>query len=457
MSFYAQYPSSAGGSNPSIGTNGATAPTSSTELGGINPSGNLQPLQTDASGNLKVSLAADPIDPLGTNVEQFGGSAVVTGVGNSGAGIPRVTISSDSNLNNISGTISLPTGAATQTTLATVSSTLSSILTDLTNGSQVTTVAAGNAIIGKVGIDQTTPGTTNGVQVNAALPAGTNVIGHVIVDSTGTGPADLTASGNITTQNLNPNSGTATAGSTVSVTSLNGQTSASIQVSGAYTGALTAQMTTDGTNWIALGFIQNVNTASNVANIASATDGIFQADLAGATAFRITALAAMTGTAVVTIRVTTGSSLFALDAPIPAGTNSIGNIGTVTTVTGVTTVSTVSAVTAITNALPAGTNAIGTLNPTKGTLTDNSSTTSATPSTSTTLMSSNASRKYLLIQNLSSSSTIWINFTSAATAGAGSIELVPYGSLVQETNFVSTEAITVLSTAASVPYSAKQA
>lgn len=32
-------------------------------------------------------------------------------------------------------------------------------------------------------IDQTTPGTTNGVQINAAIPAGGNVIGHVIADS----------------------------------------------------------------------------------------------------------------------------------------------------------------------------------------------------------------------------------------------------------------------------------
>lgn len=38
-------------------------------------------------------------------------------------------------------------------------------------------LVAGSAIIGKVGIDQTTPGTTNGVQINAALPAGTNAIG----------------------------------------------------------------------------------------------------------------------------------------------------------------------------------------------------------------------------------------------------------------------------------------
>jgi len=61
-------------------------------------------------------------------------------------------------------------------------------------GASVTVTAAlpaGTNVIGKVGIDQTTPGTTNlvnigtngGVAINAALPAGTNVIGHVIADS----------------------------------------------------------------------------------------------------------------------------------------------------------------------------------------------------------------------------------------------------------------------------------
>jgi hypothetical protein len=43
---------------------------------------------------------------------------------------------------------------------------------------------AGAAIIGKVGIDQTTPGTTNGVQVVAALPAGTNLLGKTGIDQT---------------------------------------------------------------------------------------------------------------------------------------------------------------------------------------------------------------------------------------------------------------------------------
>lgn len=44
-------------------------------------------------------------------------------------------------------------------------------------------LVAGTAIIGKVGIDQTTPGTTNGVQINAALPAGTNAIGKLAANS----------------------------------------------------------------------------------------------------------------------------------------------------------------------------------------------------------------------------------------------------------------------------------
>ncbi len=46
-------------------------------------------------------------------------------------------------------------------------------------------LGAGAAIIGKVGIDQTTPGTTNRVDVGAALPAGTNALGKVGHDVTG--------------------------------------------------------------------------------------------------------------------------------------------------------------------------------------------------------------------------------------------------------------------------------
>ena len=40
-------------------------------------------------------------------------------------------------------------------------------------------LAAGTAIVGKVGIDQTTPGTTNLVQIGGSLPAGTAEIGKL--------------------------------------------------------------------------------------------------------------------------------------------------------------------------------------------------------------------------------------------------------------------------------------
>lgn len=55
---------------------------------------------------------------------------------------------------------------------------------DWTTGSQAhadmtASLPAGPNIIGKMGIDQTTPGTTNGVQVNAALPVGNNTLGSV--------------------------------------------------------------------------------------------------------------------------------------------------------------------------------------------------------------------------------------------------------------------------------------
>jgi len=58
-------------------------------------------------------------------------------------------------------------------------------------------LVAGTALIGKVGIDQTTPGTTNGIQINAALPAGTNNIGDVDVLSLPALPAGTNNIGDV--------------------------------------------------------------------------------------------------------------------------------------------------------------------------------------------------------------------------------------------------------------------
>ena len=63
-----------------------------------------------------------------------------------------------------------------------------------TNAVQVVgALPAGSALIGKTGIDQTTPGTTNGVQVVAALPAGAAVVGKFGIDQTTPGTTNAVA------------------------------------------------------------------------------------------------------------------------------------------------------------------------------------------------------------------------------------------------------------------------
>jgi len=146
--------------------------------------------------------------------------------------------------------------------------------------------------------------------------------------------SDITASGNITTQNLVP-AGTATANSAIELTT-DGKDTVAVQVTGTYTGALSLQGTVDGTNWVTLGgnVFQQITTGALSATIASGTQSIFLAGIGAFTKIRLTALAAVTGTAAVTLRAVDGNSLVALDGPIPAGSAAIGSV----TVSGTATV-----------------------------------------------------------------------------------------------------------------------
>jgi hypothetical protein len=137
---------------------------------------------------------------------------------------------------------------------------------------------------------------------------------------------DYAATGNITTQNLNPNSGTATAGSTVSITGLNNANTLIIGVQGTYTGALTVQVSADGSNWIASNSVSNYNTGALTGTIASAAVGVWQTGVEGFTAVRLSANSAVTGTATVTIRVAASSATVAIDQSLPAGTNTLGAV-----------------------------------------------------------------------------------------------------------------------------------
>ena len=154
------------------------------------------------------------------------------------------------------------------------------------------------------------------------------------------------ATGNVTTQNLVP-AGAATVGSAVAV-SLAGAGGLGIQVAGVYSGALNVQVTCDDVNWVTLGGQPLLNAATGVfsTTVASAATGIFDVEVSGYSQARVTGLAAMTGTATVTLIATPAAPMVALNAPvtvasgtvaissgtitvgsITAGTNAIGDVG----------------------------------------------------------------------------------------------------------------------------------
>lgn len=254
-----------------------------------------------------------------------------------------------------------------------------------------------------------------------------------------------TASGNITTQNLVP-AGTATANSAVEIT-LNGASTLSIQTTGTYTGALSLQATINGSTWVTFGGIPllNVNTGGYLATITSALQGIFQADVTGFAKARITGLAAMTGTAAVTLRASTAPAMMALDAALPAGTNSIGTV-TAAQATAANLNATVVQGTAANlkaQVVYAGVTA-----------TDKSGTIT-TGGTAQTAIALNANRRAFWIQNLSSGD-LWISDVGTATAASPSLKIVAGGLYESMPGNCPTSAISIIGATTSQAFAARE-
>jgi len=116
-------------------------------------------------------------------------------------------------------------------------------------------------------------------------------------------PQESIVTTSITTQNLNGFSGAATAGSAAELI-LFGAPEVAIVVTGTYTGVLTIQAMVDGTNWASMGGsnLRSFSTGSFNTTIASASVGTWNLPTAGYQKIRVTGLATVTGTAVVTIR-----------------------------------------------------------------------------------------------------------------------------------------------------------
>lgn len=113
--------------------------------------GQTNPLSLTTSGALRVDTSGTTASQ---NITQFGGTNLSTGTGASGAGIPRVTVANDSNIlatqsgtwniTNISGTVSLPTGASTSALQTTGNTSLTSIQTTSNSTAVNTSTIAAN-------------------------------------------------------------------------------------------------------------------------------------------------------------------------------------------------------------------------------------------------------------------------------------------------------------------------
>jgi len=163
------------------------------------------------------------------------------------------------NITNISGTVSLPTGAATAALQTTGNSSLSTIASNT-----AAATPAGTNIIGRVGIDQTTDGTTNKVSVGnitgtVSLPTGAataanqstgnSSLASIVTNTTGlaTASAQTTANGYLSTI---ATAAADTTPATVNITQVAG--SSISQGHGTAAAAIRVELPTDGTGIVGL-------------------------------------------------------------------------------------------------------------------------------------------------------------------------------------------------------------
>jgi hypothetical protein len=96
-----------------------------------------------------------------------------------------------------------------------------------------------------------------------------------------------------------------------------------------------------------------------------------------------------------------------------------------------------------------------TISPSAGAVSDADAGTIVTGGVSQQMFAANASRRYFFFENVSSGD-LWINFGAAATISQPSIKVVPNGSFVMESIFISNQAVNVIGATAGQAFTAKQ-
>jgi hypothetical protein len=232
--------------------------------------------------------------------------------------------------------------------------------------------------------------------------------------------SDVAASSTITTQNLVP-AGTATASSAILSGQLNGQSTINIQVTGVYTGALSLQGTLNNTNWVTIGGLvfTDVGNGTQTATIPSAATSIYQADCAGFSAVRVTALGAVTGTATITIRASAAAGLVGLDLSLPAGANIIGTLTANQTVNA-------AQINGVAPLMGAGSDGTGSQRVTHASGATGTLANVASSATTTTLLAASTSRLGATITN-ESTSILYLKFGGTASATSYTVQIVGGG------------------------------
>ena len=205
---------------------------------------------------------------------------------------------------------------------------------------------AGSNIIGKTGIDQTTPGVTNGVVVNSF--------------------ADTIVSGSLAALNA-----------TLTINCA-GLSTVGVDISGAWVGTITPLVQINGTFYP----INFVDTAGGQLGLSWTANNLAQINVSGMGTLQLKMTAYTSGSATIKLEGSVAAGIVAINESLPQGANQIGTVGLVAgaaTIGSIATVATVSAVTTLGNitgtvSLPTGasTSALQTSGGQKSQVVDNS-------------------------------------------------------------------------------------
>lgn len=294
-------------SNPSVGTNAASAPTSSTQIGWSDGSGNLQPVS--ASNPLPISGSISATNPsVSATGSAIPSSATMIGASD-GTNLRQLLTESSSDFNLRATLYSSSTKLIGQKAMT---GSLPVVLaSDQASIPVAATLQAGSALAGKFSIDQTTPGTTNAVAIqdgagnaltsNSTATSGKHGLDINVLSILGTAP---TTAGFLDIKGADGN------------VFVRQATAANLNATVVGTGTFATQNTTQKNASPASTTMQNAATGSgNGTNLA--VDGFSTAIVS------ITASVAMSGGTTINFEASTDNTTFVSVQAINVGTNTI--------------------------------------------------------------------------------------------------------------------------------------